>query len=293
MPLRSIFRAVPAASVLAAMRSRSSPVPVSAFTSAGFSICVQTWSLRNFTLFEAIELTAAAGAGGIEIHPGQRISSRHGNLSISPSTPDDAMNDILDHLGKHHVTAINFGVVDIHDKESQARSVFEFAARLGLQGITTESLGSIDILEKLSSQYGIKVCFHNHPKPTALWHPDTILKALEGRHENLGFCADVGHWVSSGLDALETIRRIAPRVRSIHMKDRALTGEWSHDQPFGTGVIDIPGILDAVLDHSFKGNVSIEYEHNLGNNLAEIAQCIGYLRACAERAAPRQTFDER
>ena len=32
------------------------------------------------------------------------------------------------------------------------------------------------------------------PKPTALWNPDTIWDSIKDRHENIGFCADLGHW---------------------------------------------------------------------------------------------------
>ncbi len=285
MIFRSILRAFPAASVLSAMRSKSAPVPQPAFTRAGFSICVHSWSLRDFTLFEAIELTSATGAGGIEIHPGQKIGGGHGGLVVQPDLPDDVIRHLNDHLHNNHIAALNFGVVEIPNNEAAARVIFEFARKLGLYGITTESLDAIDILEKLSVEHDIKVCFHNHPKPTALWHPDTIWRAIEGRHENLGYCADIGHWVSSSLDPLEIVRRIAPRVRSFHMKDRELADEWSHDRPFGTGVINIPAILEEVRKHGFLGNVSIEYEHNRENNLVEIAQCVGYLRACADMAA--------
>jgi sugar phosphate isomerase/epimerase len=63
------------------------------------------------------------------------------------------------------------------------------------------------------------------------------------------------------------------------MKDREFNMKWSHDRPFGTGVIDNITILDEVRKHGFAGNVSIEYEHNWKTNLAEVAQCSGYLRA--------------
>jgi sugar phosphate isomerase/epimerase len=75
------------------------------------------------------------------------------------------------------------------------------------------------------------------------------------------------------------IRRIAPRVHAFHMKDRESIEKWSHDRPFGTGIIDNFAILDEVRKHGFAGNVSIEYEHNWKSNLPEIAQCVGYLRA--------------
>ena len=69
------------------------------------------------------------------------------------------------------------------------------------------------------------------------------------------------------------------------MKDRASIEEPSRDQPFGTGIIDIPAILDEVRKHGFAGNVSIEYEYNWKSNLPEIAQCAGYLRAYSKLRA--------
>lgn len=282
MKRSSLLSLFPAASALLALRSKSAPDPPPTLTAAGFSIAVQCWSFREFTLFEAIELAAAAGVGGVEFYPGQKIGGRLGSLKFGPELPDAGLQRLLAHLGKHRVTGVNLGVIEIPKNEAQARRIFEFAAKLGLYGITTESLGALDIIEKLSQEYDIKVCFHNHPKPTALWDPANLWQAIEGRHENIGFCADPGHWASSGLDPLEVIRRIGPRVRSFHMKDRASITEWSRDRPFGTGVIDNIAILDEVLKHGFRGNVSIEYEHNWKTSLPEIAQCAGYLRAYAE-----------
>ena len=267
------------------MRSKGAPIAQATFTEAGFVIALQCWSLKEFTLFESIEMAAAAGMGGLELYRGQKLGGDHGDHVFSENLPADKVAAILEQLVKHNLVAVNFGVIEVPKDETEARRIFEFANQLKLYGITTESLGAIDTLEKLAREYDIKVCFHNHPKPTALWHPDTIWKAIEGRHENLGYCADIGHWASSGLDPLDVIRKIAPRVLSFHLKDRASISTWTHDRPFGTGVIDIPAILDEVRKHVFSGNVTIEYEHNWMTNLAEIAQCAGYLRAYSKLRA--------
>jgi sugar phosphate isomerase/epimerase len=285
MKRRSLLTMIPAASALLALRSNGAPITEPTLTQAGFAISLQCWSLKEFTLFQAIEMAASAGMGGVEVYKGQKLGGDHGDVVFNENLPDDKIQAILEHLKKNNIVAVNFGVVPIPKEEADARKFFEIAKKLNLYGLTTEAIGSIDTLEKLAKEYDIKVCFHNHPKPTALWNPETISKALEGRHANLGFCADLGHWASSGLDPVAVIQKIAPRVRSFHMKDRESITKWSHDRPFGTGVIDNIAILDEVRKHGFAGNVSIEYEHNWKNNLPEIAQCVGYLRAYSKMRA--------
>jgi sugar phosphate isomerase/epimerase len=272
---------IPASAALLAARSVAAPIPQAALTKAGFVIAIQCWSFREFTLFEALQMASTAGADGVELFPGQKIGGPLGEMKMGPELGDEAIATVRAELAKHGLVACNYGVTEISKDEAAARKVFEFARKMDLYGISTESLDAIATLEKLAREFDIKVCFHNHPKPTALWNPDTVWKAVEGRDARVGYSVDVGHWVTSGLDPLETLRKIAPRVHAFHMKDRESLGSWSHDRPFGTGAIDIAAILDEVRKHGFAGNVSIEYEHNWKTNLPEIAQCVGYLRGYA------------
>ncbi len=274
----------PAASALLVLRSKGAPIPPTAATSVGFGISVQCWSFKEFTLFQAIEMAAAAGMGGVEIFPGQTLGGDHGDLKITPDLADDKVQAVLDHLKNHGLVAYNYGVTGISADEAEARKTFELAKKLNLYGVTTESMDAIDTLEKLSKEYNIKVCFHNHAKKPnyELWNPEFVFNAVKDRHENLGICADIGHWATSGLNPLEAIKKVAPRVRAFHMKDRESNVKWGHDRPFGTGVIDNIAILDEVRKFGFAGNVSIEYEHNWKTNLPEVAQCGGYLRAYAK-----------
>lgn len=283
MNRRHILSLLPATALAFSSRSLAKALDSAILTKAGFTISVQCWSLKNFTLFEAIEKSAQAGAHGVEIFAGQVLSPEHKDLKLGPDLPADAISALQAHAKKHNIAFVNFGVVGIPNNEAEARKYFEFAKTLGLYGITTESLDALDVLEKLSKEYDLKVCFHNHPKPSALWNPDTISKAIEGRHENIGFCADLGHWATSGLNPLDVIKKIAPRVRSFHMKDRASITGPTHDQIFGTGIIDLKAILDEVHKHGFKGNVTIEYEHNWENNVPDIKGCVDFLKAYSEK----------
>jgi len=68
---------------------------------------------------------------------------------------------------KDGIRVVNYGVVNIPNDEAGARKIFEFAKKLGLYGITTESVGSLDIIEKLVKEYDIRVGFHDHDRQPA------------------------------------------------------------------------------------------------------------------------------
>ena len=252
-----------------------------------FAIAIQCWSFKKFTLWESIGMAAAAGADAVELYPGQRIGGPLGSLRLRPTLAGDPLRMLLDHCEELAVMPVNFGVTRISRDESKARVIFEFARKLGLYGVTTESIRSIDTLEKLAAEYDLKVCFHNHPRWIGyrMWNPDFVFGQVKDRHRNLGICADVGHWASSGLVPLEVVREIAPRIHSFHMKDRERLGRGARDRPLGTGVIDPGAILDEVLARGFAGNVSIEYEHHWKTSLPEITECVGHLRSYAAMTA--------
>jgi sugar phosphate isomerase/epimerase len=285
MNRRKLLSLMPAAMAAGSLRSFGKALDASVLTEAQFTIAVQCWSLKKFSLFEAIEKSAEAGAQSVEIFPGQMLSPDKKNITVGPNMPADEIAAMQEHAKKHKIAIVNFGVVNIPNHEAEARKIFAFGKTLGLYGISTESLDSIDLLEKLAQEYDIKICFHNHPKPTALWNPETVLSALKGRHANIGYCADLGHWASSGLDPLEVIKKIAPHVHAFHMKDRSSIEKRTNEEIFGKGIIKLAEILDEVGKHGFKGNVSIEYEHNWDNNVPDITQCVSYLRDYAKKKA--------
>jgi len=283
MKRREVLRLLPAALVGASATGFGKALDPAIVNKAGFTIAVQCWSFKLFSVFQAIEKAAAAGANAVEIYQGQSLGDEFKGLKVGAGMPDEAFKAMVAHAAKHKIAFANHGVLPIPANEAEARKIFEFAKSLGLYGLTTESIESLDTAEKLAKEYDMKVCFHNHPKPTALWNPETISKAIEGRDARIGFCADLGHWASSGLNPLDVIKSIATRVHAFHMKDRTSITERKHDEIFGKGIIDLKGILDEVRKHGFQGNVTIEYEHNWENNVPDITECVTYLKNYAAK----------
>ena len=179
-------------------------------------------------------------------------------------------------------------MVGIPKDEAGARKIFEFAKKFELYGITTESVDAMDTIEKLVKEYDIRVGFHDHPRQPdnpgyKMWDPNYVLSVVKDRDPRIGSCADVGHWVRSGLDPVDCLKILQGRIISVHLKDLNEKSPNAHDVPFGTGVSDIPAILDELKRQHFAGNASIEYEYNWKNNVIDVAQCIGFVRGYGSR----------
>lgn len=249
----------------------------------GFFMGCQAYTFNRFSVFEAIEKTAAAGGKVIEFFPGQKLSKEEPNIKWDHNASPETIQKVKDQLAKYHIRAVNYGVVGIPKDEAQARKIFEFAKTMGLYGITTESVDAIDTIEKLVKEYDIHVGFHDHPKRPKnpnyrMWDPNYVLSVVKDRDPRIGSCADTGHWVRSGLNPVDCLRILKGRIISSHLKDLNEMGLKAHDVPYGEGVSDIPGILNELKAQGFEGNISIEYESDWESSVPEVAQCIGFVR---------------
>jgi sugar phosphate isomerase/epimerase len=251
--------------------------------SGGFFIGCQAWTWNNFTVFEAIEKTAQAGGKIIEFFPGQKLSPEEPNVSWDQNASPETIQKVKDKLAEYHIRAVNFGVTGISKDPAEARKLFEFAKTMGLRAITTESVDAIDTFEPLVKEYDIMVAFHDHPRRPndpnyKMWDPTYILSVVKNRDKRIGACADTGHWVRSGLRPIDCLRILKGHIISSHLKDLNEMGPAAHDVPFGTGVSDVPAILDELKRQGFDGNISIEYEYQMDRSMPMVAQCIGYVR---------------
>jgi sugar phosphate isomerase/epimerase len=204
-------------------------------------------------------------------------------VGIGPGMNDEAISKLKAQLARHNVKAVAFGVTGISRDEAGARNLFSWAKKMDIGVINTESTDAIDTIEKMVKEFDIKVGFHNHPRRSddpnyKVWDPNYILSLVKDRDLRIGACADTGHWVRSGIKPVDALRILRGRVVSSHLKDLHVFAPNGHDMPYGQGVSNIRGILDELRAQSFDGPLSVEYEHNWDNNVADIAQCIGFVR---------------
>lgn len=249
----------------------------------GFAIGCIAYTFDHFTLFEALEKTAQAGGKVVELHSKTKLSPEEPGIAFDYHASPEVVQKVKDKLAQCHLKAVTYAIIPFPADETEARKLFEFAKGMGMRAIVTEPADPMDLIEKLVKEYDIMVAFHNHPRQPnnpayKMWDPNYILSKINGRDPRIGCCADTGHWVRSNLKPVDCLKILRGRVVCCHLKDLNQMGPAAHDVPYGTGVSDIPGILDELKAQGFRGSLSVEYEYHWDTSLPEVAQCISFVR---------------
>lgn len=254
----------------------------------GWRLGCQAYSFNRFTFFEAVDKTRSLGLHYIEAYPGQKLSAEKGDEKFGPAMSAEVRQEVKKKLADAGVALVNYGVVGLPNNESETRGIFEFAKDMGVETIVSEPTpDALDLIEKLCEEYRINVALHNHPEPSRYWSPDTVLDVVKNRSKRIGACADTGHWMRSGINPLDAVKKLQGRIISFHLKDLNKYGrQGAHDVPWGTGEANLKAVLAEVHRQGFKGVFSIEYEHNWLESLPEIAQSVAFFdKVAAELAA--------
>ncbi|MBY5960278.1 sugar phosphate isomerase/epimerase [Membranicola marinus] len=264
------------------------PIQAQDFSGAekmGWKLASQAYTFKEFTLEQTLDKLNDLGIKYVEMYGGQTIGAGiEGKTDFRMSA--EKRQQLKNLLLSKGITPVAFGVTKGHN-EADWNQLFTFAKELGIGVITSEpDYGDLDLVESLCKKYDIKVAIHNHPIPSKYWHPKIVMNLLEGRSELIGVCADIGHWVRSGLDPIESLQTVEGRLLSFHFKDMNKFGERSaHDVPWGLGVSNISGVMHEMKRQGFDGHLSIEYEHNWMNSVPEIREAIAYFARVSDYLA--------
>jgi sugar phosphate isomerase/epimerase len=260
----------------------SEPNQAKAQINESWRLCMQAYTFKEFTFFEAVDKTKSLGLKYIEAYPQQSLSKEKSNVKIDHNMSADIKKEVQQKLSEAGIKLINYGVVALPNYEVECRKVFNFAKEMGIETIVSEPPeDAFDLVEKLCEEYKINVAIHNHPKSPVshYWDPNTVLKVCQGRSPRIGACADTGHWMRSGINPLEAIKKLKGRIISLHLKDLNEFGNpKAHDCVWGTGAAKTNAILAELSSQNFKGVFSIEYEYNWLNSLPEITDCVTYFK---------------
>ena len=84
-----------------------------------------------------------------------------------------------------------------------------------------------------------------------------LVERLGSDGDALGLCLDVGHLhVTGDLPVPAQIRALAPRLVHVHLDD--IAGDVHEHRMFGSGDLDLPGTLGALMEIGYSGLAAVE-----------------------------------
>ncbi len=243
----------------------------------GFKMGLQSYSLRAFDAKTALAHTQKLGVKYWE-------SFRN---HIALDTAPEKLDAVKSMLKEYGVTLLAFGVEGFNENEGAARKAFDFAKAMGVKSISADpkkDKATFDLLDKLVEEYGVAIAIHNHGPKASYDKVDDVLTWTKDRHPKIGACVDTGHYLRSDEDPVEVIEKLGQRVFGVHMKDvKTLPGGGKKFTILGEGDLRVVDCLKALKKLNYQNSVSLEYEENEKNPIADIELCLKAVRDAVKK----------
>jgi len=252
---------------------------IRALEKTGWDFGLSTYSFRDQTLMESIDLAASLGFLEIEAYF-EQSTGLEGGKKFDVSLTDDELYRIREKLISKGMQVSNYYIHDFPSTEAGCKKLFEFGKKMGVATFVSEPKpASLDLIEKYCREYDIRLAIHNHDKKLSpvYWKPEELMKAINGRSPYIGVCGDIGYWVRSGIDPLEAIGTVEDRLMVLHVHDLDRAHPKGHDVTWGNGVTG----LDRLFNVLHSGNypelfIGLEYAYHFGESVPEIRKSIDF-----------------
>jgi sugar phosphate isomerase/epimerase len=236
----------------------------------GLKVGITTYTLRKFSLDQAIAMTREAGV--------KYISLKEVHLALKSTK--EQRQEARKKVEAAGLVLMGGGVIYIKNNEEEIRNIFDYARDAGMPTIVcSPDLDALDSVEKMAKKYDLRIAIHNHgPGDKKYPSPHDVWRLVKDRDARMGLCMDVGHTVRIGEDPVAAIKECASRMYEFHMKDVNSATASGKPVEVGKGVIDIPGVLKALLAVKFGYHVALEYEAEADNPMPGVLGSYAYMR---------------
>ncbi|GAB3883664.1 TIM barrel protein [Spirosoma agri] len=245
-----------------------------------FKLGMAGYSFVHFNLEQALEMMKKT-----DVH---YLCIKDFHLPLA-STPEQ-ITAFHEKLAQSGVTG--YAVGPIYMKTTQeVDNAFAYAKRVGVKLIigvpNTELLPYVD---KKVKEYDFRFAIHNHGPDIALYpNAISIHNAIKDLDPRIGFCFDMGHDRRNGDDPVADLQTYAKRIFDIHLKNVTAATKEGKTCELGRGVIDIPAFVDMLRKVKYDGSCSLEYEKDMKDPLAGIAESVGYFKGVCDATRKRKS----
>ena len=243
------------------------------WASGKLNVGIGTYSYHNLSMDDMIVQLTALGIKEIEMSRGEFMLMHHPGDDLFRTARTK-----LDRAGIGCVSYYTATIKDVQDLENAVR----FAKLLGVRNITGDATDMLPQIDQRLSHEGLTFGIHNHyfkGERFAYESPEDVLNALASLSKTVGATADVGHFASCGHDPVDALRKLASRLKLVHLKDIEAPG-GEVNVLLGKGISRIPEVMQELHRQSFTGLVAVEYEKE-GSVEDDMRQEVAFARKLA------------
>jgi inosose dehydratase len=235
----------------------------------GLTIGIAGYTFAKFDLAHSIAIMKRVNV--------QYVSVKDFHLPLN-STPEK-IQEVLRQFADAGIKVYTVGVIYMKTKEA-VDETFAYAQKVGVPmivGVPNPEL--LDHTEEKVKATGIKIAIHNHGPEDKLYPgAKNVYDLIKNRDQRMGICLDIGHAIRAGEEPGKAIRTYKNRIFDLHIKDVSLAAKDGKAMEVGRGVIDFPGLVKALRKTQYRGVCSIEFEKDMTDPLAGIAESIGFFK---------------
>jgi len=232
-----------------------------------FSLGMAGYTFREFTVEKTIEMMKRVGVTNLSLK----------DFHMPMNSTREQINAVLEKFKTAEINVYTVGVIYMKTQESVDQA-FEYAKMAGVKLIVgAPNYELLPYVEKKIKTYDFKMAIHNHgpdnplyPNATDIWDH---VKDLDPR---IGICIDIGHTTRDGQDPSVDIMKYKSRIYDIHIKDVDKAAKEGTTVEMGRGIINIPKVIATLRKIKYSGSCSLEFEKDMKDPLAGIAESIGY-----------------
>ena len=198
----------------------------------------------------------------------------------------------------HGVTGYGVGPIYMASNE-EAKKAFDYAAAIGVKtvvAVPTEeremevngkkkkvrfhSRARCEYLAGLCREYDMRIAIHNHGPDIPYCFPtgESAFNMVKDLDPRMGLCLDIGHDFRAGKNPADSIRKYGSRIYDMHVKNVKFDAKKNIAVPMPRGDMDMWEIVKALVEVNYTGCCSLEYERDFKDNLAGVAESVGYFK---------------
>ena len=171
------------------------------------------------------------------------------------------------------------GVIYMKSKEAVDQA-FQYAKNVGVDMIVgVPNYELLEYAEEKVKEHNIKLAIHNHGPEDKLYpSPKDIYDRIKNMDSRMGLCIDIGHALRAGTLPEKAIREYKDRLFDLHIKDVNSSAKDAKAIEIGRGAIDFSAVIESLRKVKFQGVCSIEFEKDMSDPLAGIAESGGFFK---------------